>query len=207
MKNIMYVVLTVMFALSISACGISLDTDIDDAAQTLADAADAAGGAVDEYTHDEESDVDSATFEGSNEGDSDTGGGITVIEPAGYDDQAERFFMGTYSLGTNSGNYYSDYSQRCDADYNFPMVIRGYSHLDDNFVDFETNAGSLAWVAKTFEDETFDFSVRFLDTFGQPSIQLDCTCEIDEGYGDYYNDEVQCSCGGDDSCSLYYTKM
>jgi hypothetical protein len=148
-----------------------------------------------------------ANYEGSNEDDDNTGGGIEVIEPDGYNETEDRYFMGTYSEGSNS-SLYSYSSQNCANEYNFPTVIRGYSHNDDSFIDFETNAGELAWVAEIYPDETFDFSMRFLDTFGHPSIQLDCTCEIAEGYGNYYADEIQCDCGSDEgSCTLAYTKM
>ncbi|MBU0504525.1 hypothetical protein KJ708_00910, partial [bacterium] len=139
-----------------------------------------------EQISDEEQNSDHVTadnFDGTNEEDEDTGGGITVIEPAGYDKNEESYFMGTWSV---SFDYYAAYSSRCDIEYNFPTVIRGYSHTYDEFIDFETSSGQLAWVAEVYPDETFDFSVQFLDTFGKPSVQLDCTCNIEEGYGDYY---------------------
>jgi hypothetical protein len=148
-----------------------------------------------------------ANYEGSNSDDETTGGGIEVIEPDGYNESEDRYFMGTYSEGSNSA-VYSYSSQNCANQYNFPTVIRGYSHNDDNYIDFETNTGELAWVAEVYPDETFDFSMRFLDTFGHPSIEMDCTCEIVSGYSDYYSDEIQCSCASDEgACALAYTKM
>ncbi|MBF0105571.1 MAG: hypothetical protein HQM16_09630 [Deltaproteobacteria bacterium] len=102
---------------------------------------------------------------------------------------------------------YDYISDRCDNTYNFPIVIRGYSHSSDDYIDFETNTGNLAWVAQVFPDNTFDFSIQFLNTFGNPSIQLDCTCQIEEGYLYYYTDSVDCTCGGDDKCTLSYEKL
>lgn len=176
-------------------------SDCDDATQNASS---------DSSSDDEDSDTTehTANYEGSNDDDETTGGGVTALEPDGYDFYAERYFMGTYQLGTRTdGNYNGYLSPRCSNDYNFPMVIRGYSHNDDNFIDYETNTGELAWIAEIYPDDTFDFSVSFLDTFGHPSIQLNCTCEIVPGYQNYYEDEIQCACGGDDSCNLYYMKI
>ncbi|MBF0105778.1 MAG: hypothetical protein HQM16_10685 [Deltaproteobacteria bacterium] len=234
MKTQKYILnsVAIIVILSINACGLKVNSDIDEAAKSISDAVESINDGSSQNNQDEDaaetvSDVDatsdndanvdkpseaagepedttvSSPYTGSKEGDSHTGGGVTVIEPAGYPESAERFFMGTYELENN----YTTGKKSCSSEYNFPLVVRGYAHTGDDFIDFETNVSNLAWVAEIFPDNTFDFSVQFLDTFGSPSIQLDCTCQIEEGYLYYYTDQVNCTCGGSDKCSLSYEKM
>lgn len=134
----------------------------------------------------------------------DTDGGIQYLEMDGGQAK-DRHFIGTFQF-EEYGYYGSAYPDVCE--YGFPMVVRLYSH--DDVIDFENSTGDLVWIARLFEDETFDFQVGFLNKFGQPSIRLVCTCYIDEGYWDYYTDEIMCGCdpaGDDENCSLFYEKL
>ena len=65
-------------------------------------------------------------------------------------------------------------------------------------------------MAEVYPDETFDFDVRFQNSVGQPTIRVTCTCSIEEGYGDYYPDEIQCGCESsedDGLCLQYWEKL
>lgn len=132
--------------------------------------------------------------------DDSTDGGVEYLEPAGGG--GNRFFMGTYSYqqyGYYPGLWY-------DCDYGLPLTVRAYSHNDS--IDFETTSGQLAWVATIFEDETFDFDVGFKNKFGNPSLQLACTCYLEEY--EYYSDEIKCACdpsNDDDACHVVYEEM
>jgi hypothetical protein len=173
------------------------DAEDSDDAEDTDDSGDS--DAADEETHDHTLSGDS--YDGSREDDDDTSGGILSDEPNGYEDTDDRYFMGTYE------NFH-DENPDCAYDYNLPNVVRAYSHNTDDFIDFETNTGSLAWIAEQYPDDTFDFSLRFLDAFGDPSISLDCTCTISPAYYDYYNERIGCSCESDDgTCDLGYEKM
>ena len=134
----------------------------------------------------------------------DTEGGIEYLEQnsSNIDD---RLFMGTYQF--QSYVYYSSsYPSACE--YGFPLIVRAYSH--DGVIDFENASGKLVWIAELYPDETFDFEVGFLNKFGNPSIELICTCYIDEAYYDYYSDEIQCGCeptNDDENCAAFYEKV
>ena len=55
-----------------------------------------------------------------------------------------------------------------------------------------------------------DFEVRFQNSVGQPTIEVTCTCEIEEGYNEYFPDEVQCGCESTESdglCLQYWEKL
>lgn len=133
--------------------------------------------------------------------DDSTDGGVEYLEPAGGGG-GNRFFMGTYSYqqyGYYPGLWY-------DCDYGLPLTVRAYSHNDS--IDFETTSGQLAWIATIFEDETFDFDVGFKNKFGNPSLQLACTCYLEES--EYYSDEIKCACdpsNDDDACHVVYEEM
>lgn len=126
-----YNIVTVIVFLTITGCG-GLKVGLDD--ETL-DAVECATGQnnCDDATQNASSDSSddeiehTANYEGSNSDDETTGGGIEVIEPDGYNESEDRFFMGTFSEGSNSA-IYSYSSQNCANQYNFPNVIRGYSH-------------------------------------------------------------------------------
>lgn len=134
----------------------------------------------------------------------DTEGGIEYLEQDNSN-KGKRHFMGTYQF---QENIYYNGSYNAECEYGFPLVVRAYSH--DNVIDFENASGKLVWIADLYEDETFDFEVGFLNKFGNPSIELICTCFIDEAYWDYYNDEIQCGCepsNDDGICAVFYEKM
>lgn len=138
-------------------------------------------------------------------GDSTGGIGALPVSKKGSD----RYFMGTYEL---SSNYiYDDCTESYWGNgYEFPGVIRAYSY--GNKLDFEDNSGNLVWNADVFPDDTFDFSVQFLDSFGRPSNTVACTCYIEEPYSySYDTDTIKCTCDPsyeeDDVCSLTYDMM
>lgn len=210
-KNAILSFLICLLAINLYACKGEVDVNVnglDTVADAITNAKDKTGDGTDEL----EGDVANyeGSYDGSNENDEETAGGVQILAPEGYDPNASVAHYGTFKLGTNSGNYYSSYSERCDAEYNFPNIIRGWNHIQDDYIDFESNEEELLWIAKvTTEDETFDFTIRFLDVFSKPTVKLSCTCKLIEGYGkkkEYYKDELHCDCNGSDKCSLYYTE-
>ena len=140
--------------------------------------------------------------DGTNSSDPETGGGIMSET---YDRVDGAFFMGTYQSMDFHTDYY-DVAGQCS--YNFPGIIRGYSHED--IIDFEKQSGELAFAARIYPDETFDFEARFQNSVGQPTVQVTCTCEINLGYEDYFPNEIHCGCTSteDDSiCLRYWSEM
>lgn len=134
-----------------------------------------------------------------------TEGGIEHLEVGnGY--KKNRYFMGTYQFVDYIYWYGGSYNGECK--YGFPLNVRLYSH--DNVIDFERSSGKLVWIADIYEDETFDFVVGFLNRFGNPSMELFCTCFIDDDYWYYSDDMIKCGCepsNGDDNCEVYYEKL
>ena len=64
-----------------------------------------------------------------------------------------------------------------------------------NRVDIEDNTQNRIASAIQFEDDTFDFTATYLDSLGNPDIDLNCTCAIT--VDPYYADELDCSCDSD----------
>lgn len=118
--------------------------------------------------------------------------------------------MGTYKLQTTYENgYYSCASEGYGANgYDFPANVRAYSH--DNKIDYEDSLGNMVWQSKVYPDDTFDFNVQMLDSFGRPSNIVYCTCDLSVPY---YNGSERMSCvcdptyADDSTCSLTYDLM
>lgn len=139
---------------------------------------------------------------GGGQGSDDTTGGLEYLE---RDNRREtsRYFMGTYELLE-----YNYYSGNGICEQGFPATTRLYSHND--VIDLETSRGELFAIADLFEDDTFDFDVAFLDRFGEPSIDISCTCHFNDGYYQYTNERFLCTCdpsNDKDSCGLIYEKL
>lgn len=109
-------------------------------------------------------------------------------------DAGDRYFIGTFT---------EQYAYQNCAD--FPKVIRLYSH--NNLVDLEDNSQNRIGTGVQFPDDTFDFTVTYLDSLGNPDIDLSCTCSIT--VEQYYADELDCDCDSDkmNDCSLFYEKV
>jgi len=140
--------------------------------------------------------------EGTNDDDEETGGGVVIEE---YERAEGAYFLGTFSSMEFHTDYY-DVADRCE--YNFPLIVRGYLHGDT--MDFETQAEDLAFSALIYPDETFDFSVGFQNSLGQPTVEVTCTCTLEEGYNDYFPDEIHCGCESnesDDLCLMYWREL
>ena len=68
----------------------------------------------------------------------------------------------------------------------------------------------LVWIADVYPDDTFDFAIRYRDSFGQPSVTVACTCYIRAAYNNYYPDEIRCTCdpsNSSDTCNIYYDQI
>lgn len=148
---------------------------------------------------------DSSTSSGSGANDpSDSSGGVGFM-PVSSKGGPDRYFMGTYSLQS----YYSNGYDSCTSDYgnayDFPATVRAYSHNND--IDYEDSTGNLVWQAQVYPDDTFDFHVQLLDSFGKPSNTVSCTCDLSIPY---YNGKERMSCvcdptySGDEQCALTY---
>ena len=139
-----------------------------------------------------------------NEESEDTDGGIEYLE-ADDDYKKDRYFMGTYQFLDNI-YYNSTYPEVCA--YGLPLTVRLYSH--DDVIDFENSSGDLVWIADIYEDETFDYEIGFLNRFGNPSIELICTCFIEDSYYYYRNEQIKCGCepsNDDINCAVFYEKI
>lgn len=139
---------------------------------------------------------------GGGQGSDDTTGGLEYLE---RDNRREtsRYFMGTYTFLQNS--YYNGF-EICK--HGFPLNVRLYSH--DDVIDFESSTGDLFSIANLYEDDTFDFEVVFLDRFGDPSIDVACTCVIQDAYYDYRKERIGCGCepsNDNENCSVIYEKL
>ena len=116
--------------------------------------------------------------------------------------------MGTYQL--SSAYSYDSCTSDYGNNYDFPGTIRTYTN--GNKIDFEDSLANLLWVAEIYPDDTFDFVVQFLDSFGRASNLLACTCYLQDN-GTYYasSETLKCSCDpsspDDDICSLTYDKL
>jgi hypothetical protein len=106
----------------------------------------------------------------------------------------DRKFLGTF-----------DQNHVYDTCPSWPSIVRLYSKDDTVFID--DNRGDLISSAKIFDDGTFDFDAEYADEFGRPSVDLICTCDLDES--DYYGTQMDCSCdlGDDDTCEILYDKI
>ena len=119
---------------------------------------------------------------------------------------SDRYFMGTYNL--TSGGYPLSCTSSYGNGYDFPSTLRLYSY--DYSIDFENSYGDLVWIADVYPDDTFDFRVQLLDSFGRPSNTIACTCDISVPYYDG-KERVSCTCdpsyAGDETCSLTYDSL
>lgn len=205
-KELKAVMILTMALLGLSACGgfkVGLDDETLGAADCLlnnnCDDDSNSSDATDDGTDGDSTD---SQVEGTNDSDEETGGGVVIED---YERVDGAYFLGTYQAMEFHTDYY-DIANQCD--FNFPKIIRGYSY--DDTIDFETQTGGLAFSAAIYPDETFDFSARFQNSVGQPTIEVTCTCEIVEGYNDYFADEMQCGCessGHDELCLRYWEKL
>lgn len=116
--------------------------------------------------------------------------------------------MGTYELqfSYTYDSCASDYGNN----YEFPGVLRAYSN--GSKIDFEDSLGNLLWAAEIYPDDTFDFVVQFLDSFGRASNLLACTCTLENNSTYYTSSEaMNCSCDPsyqeDAICSLTYNLL
>lgn len=188
-----------------TACGGGFKVGLDD--ETI--------GAITGDNEDKDNDSDTASQAGDadqNSGDSDdddeagsnpsqgnnqTEAGIIFGTPT----SGERSFLATFKI--------RDYNTTCYSD--FPVTVRVYHVLSKSaeYLDFETTGGDLAWSARIFPDDTFDFSVGFNypDVYGNAQIlAVPCTCSYRAD--DYYGDDIDCTCEESDydadGCTLYY---
>lgn len=173
-----YILITVLI-LSLNAC--KVDSDIDDAANTIADALGSGIENNDEKIDDYE-DAYSDTEREYLDGDE----GLQILD---NDVPTERYFMGTFYKASGYG--------QCAE---FPSVTRLYSY--DDFIYIENNQQDLLAVAELFQDDTFDFSFIVLNEFGE-KLKNTCTCYYKEY--EWYGDEWDCTCDGDNNCDLRYT--
>lgn len=222
----MSIIFCILFVTSLIACGgleVGLDEGTQDTLECISsdtcnedDEDDEDGDTAESDDDDDDTNDDEETtvsnFSGTNETDSDSNGGIKVQTPSGYNSTSETQLLGTYQFDDFYTGYVdSDGNTRSRCDYNFPATIRGFSHVDDYFIDFETSGGDLVWVAELFEDDTFDFNIQFVDEFGHESIDLNCTCYIeDANQQDYYYDEgINCTCSStkDGTCMALFKKI
>lgn len=204
-KELKEVMVLIIVLLWLSACGglkVGLDDETIGATDCLLNDNCEDGGS-DSSDGDDSSDngSDNEQGEGTNDDDEETGGGVVVEE---YERAEEAYFLGTYQAVDFNADYWM-VADKCE--YNFPKIIRGYSHGDE--IDFETQEGDLAFSAMIYPDETFDFPVTFQNTLGQPTVEVTCTCEIWESDNDYYSDEIQCGCQNDerDLCLMYWEAL
>lgn len=175
------IILIVALTLTIGLNACKVDSDIDDAASTIADA-------IQNGTNRDHSDTDDHdniyTDDENNSYDGETG--LQILD---NNTPADRYFMGTFYKAAGYG--------QCAE---FPSVTRLYSYGDTIFI--ENNEQDLLAVASIFEDDTFDFSYLVMDEFGD-KVKSTCTCYYKEN--EWYGDEWNCTCENDDGvCDLNY---
>lgn len=224
MKGITEKIMIIALIVGISACK-EISVGLDDEAQDALDCITSSGcedeesddgdevfvGDLEDEDEDDEGSGNNGNGNSHNSSDDyvDTGdstGGVEIL-PTGRKGSS-RFFMGTYEI-----NEY-DYDDCGDSywgnGYDLPGVIRAYSHGDK--IDFEDNFGNLRWIATVYPDDTFDYNMQFLDSFGNPSNIVACTCYIEEPYSySYDSDTMKCTCdpmaAEDKTCSITYDMM
>jgi hypothetical protein len=151
--------------------------------------------------------------------DIDTSGGIATSDtyddgsdvPEFDDDAPARHFVGTFQLSNSSScaedYYYSAYGASAPE---IPSTVRVWSNVYAGTLDFELSGGKLGWFGELYQDNTIDFTINYLNVFGQPSEQIDCTCDYKEKYYNYNTDQIDCLCepsmiNGD--CTIRYNKI
>ncbi|MBF0103895.1 MAG: hypothetical protein HQM16_01095 [Deltaproteobacteria bacterium] len=137
----------------------------------------------------------------SNSDPNDPSGGISYFPESNKG--SGRYFLGTYEI--NEG-YTSCNDAYWGPGLEVPSILRAYSYSDK--IDFETSFSQLVWGAYIYPDNTFDFRIFYLDTWGNPSVTLTCSCIFNEY--DYWTDDMSCTCeasNDDGSCTLQYDKM
>lgn len=197
MKTIIQII-TILCLLGIVNCG-----KINDTLDKVGDAADK----LTDTLSDAQDKADSILGDNGDDSDIQDEDGMVILD--GDSQDQPRTLLGTYNKMKYSYYYYDGSFGDGPCEESYPGTIRAYSHDYEDIIDFETNSGNLVWISTIQEDDTFDFSVRFLDEFKKPSIEMTCTCIIDEAYYNYENDQLQCSCSDQDnnSCALFYEKM
>lgn len=185
-KAILYLIISIMTLLNLTQC--TIDTDIDDAASTVAETIENQTEATsNNYDQEEMSDA-SVDYDDDVFDPEETG--LQILDNDGV--PSNRHFMGTF-LWVNG-------IDRCDE---FPIVTRLYSY--DEYIYIESNQQDLIAEAVLFEDGTFDFGFGIMDEFGYLD-EYACTCFYEEY--EWYKDEWKCSCDGElDNCSLNYRMM
>lgn len=198
--------LSLVLTLYISACKeVSVGVDDDD----LDRIENIFGGDNDDNNETVCADCDNSDSEESSDTDSDQLTGDPTDPNGGleYWDNSKkgsnRYFVGTYEI--------KDYYTSCNDTYwgpglELPAVLRAYSYGDR--MDFETSLSQLVWGAIIYPDETFDFQTNYLDTFGNPSVSLTCTCAMNDSY--YGSDYIDCACTASndpDPCDIYYQAL
>ena len=204
MKKAILFAVVVLFGWNMSGCGVSIDTG-----GLLDCIKDSSACGTDEESTDSDDTADSDSEDSSDaevasDGDTDTSGGVYFDD--GYTRSKGAKFLGTYQAISSDTDYY-DIAPQCD--YPFPEIFRAYSH--GNKLDLETQGGELAAAATIYEDETFDYDIRFSNSLGQPSVTLSCTCSMVEGYEDYTPNTMHCGCTssieGETLCLEYYEEL
>jgi hypothetical protein len=205
MKRTIILLLCVLMSASCKEMKVGLDDETIGAIDGLT------GGGKDSEPSSTESDdqnTDSDSNDSANDYDTEQDSDSSDSLPSGmvYGEQTpgDRNFMATFKI--------YDYGTTCYSD--FPVTIRLY-HVETasaQYVDFETTQGDLAWSARIFEDDTFDFTAQFNypGQFGDDQIsEVPCTCAYYTG--DYYADEVDCTCVENsydsDGCELTYKEF
>jgi len=127
------------------------------------------------------------------------------IESKEYVPHAGANLLGTYTKLAVSANYYIG-NKYLKCGYNFPTNIRVYSL--GNELDFISPNDDLVWIADIFPDETFDFLVTFNNSVGQPTMQTNCTCTIEESGYKFKTESINCGCEESDknSCKVIWEK-
>lgn len=184
MKNYPFGIILFVMILS---CGSPRDHSLD--AKESSDLADEIGGTELSNTDDNEM--------------SDMSGGI---RPVVISDSVDRFLIGTFSL--SAVGYPPSCTLSTGNDYSLPGSVRLYSI--NQKIEFETSFGQGLWIADIYSDDTFDFIIQFLNTFGTPSNSLECTCEFQGPFSDGL-ERIYCLCeprkSDDHYCSLVYDSV
>ncbi|MBF0104965.1 MAG: hypothetical protein HQM16_06520 [Deltaproteobacteria bacterium] len=198
----------VMLMFVVSGC--KIDTDVDDAAEIIADTADEISD--NNSSGSSSSPTDQGAGSGSSSGSSSSSGTSNNNSPDfdisddGSDDSAddaeddaqklngvvwmdpslkatERFLMGTY---------YRDWSSSANP-WLPPVVVRAYSRIDGK-IDFEDVDGNLLWIADIATAGKFKYTADVNVNSVSP-LKTNCTCQPGSGW--------QCSCDFTGSAVTY----
>jgi len=201
--------LVVSLASLLSACGLDIGVDDEDLerAEEILDEMDDEDN--ENNAEDEDGNADDVADATDPDSDSDTAGGIQIIDESSddyYEFVGPRAFLGSFSKLQKSAYYY-DNNSYVPCKYPFPTNVRVYSH--DDVLDFESTSQKLLFIADTASDETFSFDAVFLNSLGQPSLETNCLCYLEDPYFDYENEQIKCVCEVEerDDCKISWERI